>query len=78
MGYVASQMICPRSPSFLIDILPTDPECCDGSDEWDSWVQCPDRCAEIGKKYRDALAAETKMRKTVSLASDGDVLPADC
>ncbi|KAJ2333203.1 hypothetical protein GGI00_002444, partial [Coemansia sp. RSA 2681] len=29
-----------------------DAECCDGSDEYDSGVQCPDRCAEVGRQAR--------------------------
>jgi hypothetical protein len=55
----------PGELNEMSPIRPLDPECCDGTDEWDSWVQCPNRCAEVGKKYRDALAAETKTRKTV-------------
>ncbi|KAJ2777186.1 hypothetical protein GGI15_004589 [Coemansia interrupta] len=34
-----------------------DPQCCDGSDEWDSGVTCPDRCAEIGQSHRAEEAA---------------------
>ncbi|KAJ2750434.1 hypothetical protein GGI19_005111 [Coemansia pectinata] len=30
-----------------------DPECCDGSDEYDSLVKCPDVCAELGLKSRE-------------------------
>lgn len=32
-------------------LLP-DPDCCDGSDENDGKVKCPDACASIGKAYR--------------------------
>ena len=42
-----------------------DPECCDGSDEWATGA-CPNRCAEIGKEYRDTIEVELKTRKTVS------------
>jgi protein kinase C substrate 80K-H len=41
-------------------------ECCDGSDEWVSGA-CPDKCAEIGKAYREKIESERKTRKTVSL-----------
>lgn len=43
-----------------------DPECCDGSDEWQSGA-CPNSCAEIGREHRAKIEAETKTRKTVSL-----------
>jgi hypothetical protein len=46
-------------------IAMTDPECCDGSDEWASGA-CPNRCFEIGKEYRAQREAELKTRKTVS------------
>ena len=41
-----------------------DPECCDGSDEWQSGA-CPNLCAEIGREHRARIEAETKTRKTV-------------
>lgn len=41
-----------------------DPECCDGSDEWQTGA-CPDTCAEIGREHRARIEAETKTRKTV-------------
>ncbi|KAK4686760.1 protein kinase C substrate 80K-H, partial [Tremellales sp. Uapishka_1] len=40
-----------------------DPECCDGSDEWQSGL-CEDRCGAIGKEYKERTAAEAKTRKT--------------
>ncbi|KAJ9094012.1 hypothetical protein QFC20_006992 [Naganishia adeliensis] len=43
-----------------------DPECCDGSDEWDSPVECPDVCAQVGAEHRARVAAEQKLRKTGS------------
>ena len=45
-----------------------DPECCDGSDEWQSGA-CPDSCAEIGREHRARIEAETKTRKTVGYTS---------
>jgi len=49
-------------------VLMTDPECCDGSDEWQSGA-CPNSCAEIGREHRARIEAETKTRKTVSYTS---------
>jgi protein kinase C substrate 80K-H len=46
-----------------------DPECCDGSDEWQSGA-CPNSCAEIGREYRARVEAETKTRKTVSVSKE--------
>ncbi|KAJ9110673.1 hypothetical protein QFC19_001502 [Naganishia cerealis] len=43
-----------------------DSECCDGSDEWDSPTECPNRCAEIGAEHRAKVQAEQKLRKTGS------------
>ncbi|GHJ89304.1 hypothetical protein NliqN6_5706 [Naganishia liquefaciens] len=43
-----------------------DPECCDGSDEWDSPTECPDVCAKVGAEYRAKIQAEQKIRKTGS------------
>ncbi|KAJ2833214.1 hypothetical protein J3B01_004515 [Coemansia erecta] len=50
--------------------------CCDGSDEWDSLIKCPNRCAEIGAKRRDdeeklALANDAGMRKLQELVAQG-------
>lgn len=43
-----------------------DPDCCDGSDEWDATKKCPNRCEEVGKQHR--LAAE-KLEKQTRLGS---------
>ncbi|KAK1921369.1 glucosidase II beta subunit-like-domain-containing protein [Papiliotrema laurentii] len=40
-----------------------DPECCDGSDEWQTGV-CQDRCEAIGREHRQKAEAELKTRKT--------------
>lgn len=48
-------------------MLTTDPECCDGSDEWMTGA-CQDTCAEIGREHRAKIALEAKTRKTVSYA----------
>ncbi|KAJ2440303.1 hypothetical protein GGF42_007669, partial [Coemansia sp. RSA 2424] len=39
-----------------------DAECCDGSDEYDSGMQCPDRCAEVGRQAR-AEAERRQLRE---------------
>jgi len=69
-GLVGSMMgfVVRPSTSSGVDIdseLMVDPECCDGSDEWQSGA-CPNSCAEIGRKHRARIEAETKTRKTVS------------
>lgn len=46
----------------------SDPECCDGSDEWATGA-CPDRCEEIAKAYREKTEAAAKIRRTVSKTS---------
>lgn len=43
--------------------LTSDPECCDGSDEWATGA-CPNRCAEVAKEYRERTEREAKLRKT--------------
>ncbi|PWN46350.1 hypothetical protein IE81DRAFT_319256 [Ceraceosorus guamensis] len=40
-----------------------DPECCDGSDETDGKVSCPDRCAKIGKEYRKRVAEQQNIQR---------------
>lgn len=37
-----------------------DPECCDGSDETDGKVKCPNRCKELGDLHRKELEAEAR------------------
>ena len=67
MGFVVRP-----STSSGVDIdsgLMVDPECCDGSDEWQSGG-CPDSCAEIGREHRARIEAETKTRKTVSSSQE--------
>uniref|UniRef100_A0A915PNZ5 Glucosidase 2 subunit beta n=1 Tax=Setaria digitata TaxID=48799 RepID=A0A915PNZ5_9BILA len=38
-------------------------DCCDGSDEWDSVVDCPDICKELGAKYREEIRQKTELAK---------------
>ncbi|KAJ2657381.1 hypothetical protein IW148_005198 [Coemansia sp. RSA 1199] len=50
--------------------------CCDGSDEWNSPIKCPDKCAEIGAKRRDeeeklAQTNESGARKLQELIASG-------
>ncbi|KDN36198.1 hypothetical protein K437DRAFT_260198 [Tilletiaria anomala UBC 951] len=40
-----------------------DPECCDGSDEYDAKVQCPDTCGKMGKEYRNHMAQQENTRR---------------
>lgn len=50
---------------YLLD--PSDPECCDGSDEYDGKVVCPNVCAKVGKEYRKKMAEIENTRRAVSL-----------
>lgn len=43
-----------------------DPECCDGSDERDGKVTCPDRCAKVGREYRKQKAEQDNVRRAGS------------
>jgi alpha 1,3-glucosidase len=43
-----------------------DPECCDGSDETDGKVHCPNRCAEVNKAYRAEKDEEARIRRVGS------------
>uniref|UniRef100_A0A0R3RX96 Glucosidase 2 subunit beta n=1 Tax=Elaeophora elaphi TaxID=1147741 RepID=A0A0R3RX96_9BILA len=54
-------------------------DCCDGSDEWDSAVDCPDICNELGAKYREEIRQKTELvkqgfLKRVELATVGQKL----
>ncbi|KAJ1948049.1 hypothetical protein FBU59_001772 [Linderina macrospora] len=39
-----------------------DPQCCDGSDEWDSGITCANVCGEIGQKHREREAQAAQQR----------------
>ncbi|KAI9595917.1 glucosidase II beta subunit-like-domain-containing protein [Syncephalis fuscata] len=41
-------------PSSRVNDGLCDPRCCDGSDEYDGKVQCPNRCKEIGAAERES------------------------
>jgi alpha 1,3-glucosidase len=40
-----------------------DPECCDGSDETDGKVNCPDRCAAVNKEFRAKADEESRIQR---------------
>ncbi|PWY98421.1 hypothetical protein BCV70DRAFT_201738 [Testicularia cyperi] len=40
-----------------------DPECCDGSDETDGKVSCPNRCEKIGREYRKKMTELENIRR---------------
>ncbi|KAJ1036035.1 hypothetical protein NDA18_000183 [Ustilago nuda] len=50
-------------PSSRVDDGICDPECCDGSDEADGKVHCPDRCEKVGKEYRKKMAELDNLRR---------------
>ncbi|PIA19780.1 hypothetical protein COEREDRAFT_79050, partial [Coemansia reversa NRRL 1564] len=37
--------------------------CCDGSDEWDTDTNCPDKCEEIGKQHRQKVAEQKQIEE---------------
>ena len=39
-----------------------DPECCDGSDEYNGITTCPNTCAKVGREYRKRLQEEANIR----------------
>lgn len=43
------------------DLTTTDPECCDGSDETDGKIQCPNVCEKTHKEYKRRKAQEHKV-----------------
>lgn len=40
-----------------------DPECCDGSDEQDGKLHCPNRCEKVGRDYRKAQTELENLRR---------------
>ncbi|KAJ3286789.1 hypothetical protein HK104_008876 [Borealophlyctis nickersoniae] len=40
-----------------------DPDCCDGTDEYDGRVKCPNTCKEIGAKYREEQLEAHRIQK---------------
>ncbi|KAF8975626.1 hypothetical protein BGZ46_008980 [Entomortierella lignicola] len=40
-----------------------DPECCDGSDEFNGFIHCPNVCQEVGEKYRKERERLRKVEK---------------
>ena len=50
---------------YLLILRPcAEKECCDGSDEPEG--VCPNICEAVGNEYRERIAGETRVRKTVS------------
>lgn len=47
-----------------------DPECCDGSDESDGKIRCPNRCEKVGKEYRKKLAELDNLRRAGAKVRD--------
>uniref|UniRef100_A0A0M3IUH9 EF-hand domain-containing protein n=1 Tax=Ascaris lumbricoides TaxID=6252 RepID=A0A0M3IUH9_ASCLU len=57
-------------------------DCCDGSDEWDSAVECPNICEEMGSKWREeiqrrAAVAQKGYAKRLELAQEGAKIKAE-
>lgn len=47
-----------------------DPECCDGSDEYDGKVKCPNVCANVGKAYRKKKQEAENIQRAGSKTRD--------
>lgn len=56
--------------SSLVDDGICDPECCDGSDERDGKISCPDRCDKVGKEYRKRMTELENIRRAGSKIRD--------
>ncbi|CAG8493696.1 4370_t:CDS:10 [Ambispora leptoticha] len=41
--------------SFRVNDGKCEPECCDGSDEYDGKIQCPNSCEQVGAEHRERL-----------------------
>lgn len=61
---------CPNEGHFSACILTSrvndgicDPECCDGSDERDGKVHCPNRCKEANKEYQAKKDEEARIQR---------------
>lgn len=54
-GHVSSCLLISRVNDGICD-----PECCDGSDETDGKVHCPNRCKEVGDAHRKTIEAESR------------------
>lgn len=52
----------------LVKIMNIVPDCCDGSDEYDGKIKCPNTCWESGKMARD------KLKKKITTYNEGVTL----
>ncbi|KAJ3093135.1 hypothetical protein HK102_007974 [Quaeritorhiza haematococci] len=50
-------------PSYKVNDGVCEPECCDGSDEHEGKVACPNRCKEVGAEYRQKMDEERKVKR---------------
>ncbi|KAI0223548.1 hypothetical protein L0F63_003786 [Massospora cicadina] len=55
-GFIPAKILSSRVNDGVCD-----PECCDGSDEYNNRIVCPDVCAKIAKETKDNLEATKKM-----------------
>ncbi|CAJ0896174.1 13612_t:CDS:10 [Entrophospora sp. SA101] len=49
-------------PSSRVNDGVCEPECCDGSDEYDGKVQCPNVCKKVGEEYRKHVEGLIKIQ----------------
>jgi hypothetical protein len=48
-----------------------DPECCDGSDETDGKIDCPNRCKQVGDAYKKEKAEEERKVRVGASVREG-------
>lgn len=60
-GHIPARLLASRVNDGICD-----PECCDGTDEYDGKIQCPNRCAQVGKAYRKQKQQEDNIKRAGS------------
>ncbi|KAJ9477284.1 Glucosidase 2 subunit beta [Pseudozyma hubeiensis] len=58
MGHIPSYIRSSRVDDGICD-----PECCDGSDESDGKIHCPNTCEKVGKQYRKKMTELENLRR---------------
>ncbi|KAJ3056300.1 hypothetical protein HK097_007400 [Rhizophlyctis rosea] len=63
-GHEPSYILSPRVNDGICD-----PECCDGSDEYDGKIKCPDTCDQVGAETRKQKEESYKLTRQISALS---------
>jgi protein kinase C substrate 80K-H len=70
-GHIPTRLLASRVNDGICD-----PECCDGTDEYDGKIQCPNRCAQVGKAYRKQKQQEDNIKRAGSKIRAGYIYEA--